>query len=34
MQKAMKVNVEVQERMEDQTEAEGALEDVPKHLLN
>ena len=34
MQKAVKSNVEVQEKIEDQTEVEGALEDVPKHLLN
>ena len=33
MQKGMKANIEVREKTEDQTN-EGALEDVPKHLLN
>ena len=33
IQKAMKANIKTQERSEDQMN-EGALEDVPKHLLN
>ena len=33
MQKAIKANIKIQERAEDQMN-EGALEDVPKHLLN